>query len=269
MRGAATFLCIALLLPNRADPKVNSPPDTKPDTRTLATDLDPTYKLLLVEDERDLRSALTEYLQHRAYRVDTCERGDEVMDVLRRNGPFDLILLDIMLPGMSGFDVLEGMRAGGLTTPVIVLTARGQHPDVMRGFQTGADDYVLKPFSADVLEARIRSILARTKTPAEKPMDVHRFGDIYVNFSSNEARRNGSEIEFTALEYKLLRYLINNSGRVVSREKLLSDVWGLPPDVHTRTVDRHIASLRKKIEPNGNTTQHIQTVYGRGYRFVR
>lgn len=226
------------------------------------------YRLLLVEDERDLRAALGEYLRHEGYRIVGCERGDQVVSTLHQDGPFDLIILDIMLPGLNGYEVLERTRSEGITTPVIVLTARGNQDDVMRGFDAGADDYVAKPFSADVLKARIHAILSRSKAPFEQPMDVHEFGSIRVNFSSNEVFRDGREIEFTALEYELLRYLINHKGKVVSRSQLLRDVWDLPADVNTRTVDRHIASLRKKIEPDGDSPRHIQTVYGRGYRFV-
>ncbi len=225
------------------------------------------YRLLLVEDERDLQAALTEYLRHEGYEVVACSRGDEAVPTFRSHGPFDLILLDIMLPGMNGYTVLEHLRGEAVDTPVIVLTARSDHPDVMRGFDAGADDYVAKPFSASLLQARIRAILSRSKQPAEQPMDVHEFGQMHVNFSANEVRRNGRPVEFTALEYELLRYLINHKGRVVNRDQLLRDVWNLPSDVHTRTVDRHIASLRKKIEPDDEAPRHIHTVYGRGYRF--
>lgn len=225
------------------------------------------YRLFLVEDDSDLRLALTEYLSFEGYDVTSCPDGTTAMECLFSDGPFDLILLDVMLPGQSGFDILKAIRSANMRSPTVMLTAKGDQEDILRGFDLGADDYVPKPFSADVLEARIRAILSRTQPASESPMDIHEFGEITVNFSSNEVYRAGEEISFTALEYELLRYLINNRRRVVSREKLLRDVWNLPPEVDTRTVDRHIASLRKKIEPSRDDPKHILTVYGRGYRF--
>lgn len=226
-----------------------------------------TYRLFLVEDDNDLRRALTEYLNLEGYEVISCSDGSSAMECLFSDGPFDLILLDVMLPGQSGFEILKRIRSAKIDAPTVMLTARGSQEDILKGFELGADDYVPKPFSADVLEARLRAILSRTQPAAESPMDIHQFGEMKINFSSNEVYRNGEPISFTALEYDLLRYLINNRHKVISREKLLSDVWNLPPEVDTRTVDRHIASLRKKIEPSRDDPQHILTVYGRGYRF--
>lgn len=226
-----------------------------------------TYRIFLVEDDSDLRSALTEYLELEGYDVTSCADGATATECLFSDGPFQLILLDVMLPGMSGFDILQKIRQENIDSPTVMLTAKGEQEDILKGFELGADDYVPKPFSADVLEARIRAILTRTQSAADSPMDIHEFGEIKVNFSSNEVYRNGDQITFTALEYDLLRYLINNRHKVISREKLLSDVWNLPPEVDTRTVDRHIASLRKKIEPVRQDPRHILTVYGRGYRF--
>ncbi len=225
------------------------------------------YRLFLVEDDNDLRGALVDYLNVGGYEVISCADGSAALDCLKSEGPFDVILLDVMLPGLSGFEILKSIREARITVPTIMLTARGSQEDILTGFSLGADDYVSKPFSADLLEARLRAILSRTKTAAEAPMDVHEFGRVRVNFSSNEADRDGEPISFTALEYELLRYLINNSRKVISRETLLRDVWSLPPEVDTRTVDRHVASLRKKIEPDRDAPRHILTIYGRGYRF--
>ena len=226
-----------------------------------------TYRVFLVEDDADLRSALTDYLELEGYDVTSCADGSTATDCLFSDGPFHLILLDVMLPGVSGFEILKTIRNANIEAPTVMLTAKGDQEDILKGFELGADDYVPKPFSADVLEARIRAILTRTQPASASPMDIHEFGEIKVNFSSNEVYRNGEAITFTALEYDLLRYLINNRHKVISREKLLIDVWNLPPEVDTRTVDRHIASLRKKIEPVREDPQHILTVYGRGYRF--
>lgn len=226
-----------------------------------------TYRVFLVEDDTDLRNALSEYLSIEGYEVTSCADGATATKCLFEDGPFDLILLDVMLPGQSGFDILKTIRSSKISAPTVMLTAKGGQEDILKGFELGADDYVPKPFSADVLEARLRAILSRTQSAAKSPMDIHEFGEIKVNFSSNEVYRDGQPIAFTALEYDLLRYLINNRHKVISREKLLSDVWNLPPEVDTRTVDRHIASLRKKIEPSRQDPQHILTIYGRGYRF--
>lgn len=225
------------------------------------------YKVLLVEDDTDVQRALQDYLAMQGYDTASSMDGEEAIQTLRADGHFDLILLDIMLPKKNGFDVLREARGMGINTPVVMLTAKNAQDDIVKGFELGADDYVSKPFSADVLEARIRAILSRTQSPAEKPMDVHRFGGVEVNFSSNEAYRDGESISFTALEFELLRYLLAKKGQLVSRTELLRDVWDLPETVDTRTVDRHIASLRKKIEPNRDEPCHILTVYGRGYRF--
>lgn len=225
------------------------------------------YKVLLVEDDADMQRALQDYLAMQGYNTDSSMDGDHAIETLRNNGHYDLILLDVMLPKKNGFEILREARGMGIKTPIVMLTAKNAHDDIVKGFALGADDYVPKPFSADVLEARIRAILSRTQSPAEKPMDVHRFGDIEVNFSSNEAYRDGESISFTALEFELLRYLLTKKGMLVSRTELLRDVWDLPETVDTRTVDRHIASLRKKIEPDRDAPCHILTVYGRGYRF--
>lgn len=225
------------------------------------------YKVFLVEDDADMQRALQDYLGMQGYDTTSSMDGEHAIETLRTNGHFDIILLDVMLPKKNGFEILREARGMGIRTPIIMLTAKNAHDDVLHGFELGADDYVPKPFSADVLDARLKAILSRTKPPAEKPMDVHRFGEMEVNFSSNEATRNSEPIAFTALEFELLRYLIAKKGQLVSRTELLRDVWNLPETVDTRTVDRHIASLRKKIEPDRDEPQHILTVYGRGYRF--
>ena len=234
-------------------------------SRDTATNAE--YRVFLVEDDADMQRALQDYLAVHGYETTASTDGEHAVATLKKDGDFDIILLDVMLPKKNGFEILREARSMGITTPIIMLTAKNGHEDIVNGFSLGADDYVPKPFSADVLEARIRAILSRTKSPAEKPMDVHRFGEIEVNFSSNEAYRSGESISFTALEFELLRYLLTRRGQLVSRTELLRDVWGLPDTIDTRTVDRHIASLRKKIELDRNQPRHILTVYGRGYRF--
>lgn len=225
------------------------------------------YRVLLVEDDADMQHALQDYLAMQGYHTETSSDGEHAIQTLKSNGHFDLILLDVMLPKKNGYEILREARGMGINTPIVMLTAKNAQDDIVKGFELGADDYVPKPFSADVLDARIRAILSRTQSPADRPMDVHRFGTVEVNFSSNEAFRDGLSISFTALEFELLRYLLAKKGQLVSRTELLRDVWDLPETVDTRTVDRHIASLRKKIEPDRDEPCHILTVYGRGYRF--
>lgn len=180
---------------------------------------------------------------------------------------FDIVLLDIMLPKKNGFDVLKESQELGVTAPVLMLTAKGEQEDILRGFGLGAEDYVTKPFNAEELAARVKAILHRTQPPDKAPMNVYRIGDVEINFSTHQATRGEDEVNFTALEFDILRYLIQNRGRTVTRRQLLRDVWGIEQEIITRTVDRHIASVRKKIEPDPNEPEHIETVYGLGYRF--
>lgn len=226
-----------------------------------------TYRLFVVEDDEDTNRALEEYFAIQGYETLSCNCGKKAVEILRGGAKFDLILLDVMLPKMNGFDVLRAARLARIQTPVVMLTAKSARRDIVRGFELGADDYIPKPFSADVLDARIKAVLSRTKAPSDRPMDIQRFGQIEVNFSTNEASRAGRPMSLTPLETKLLRYLIRYPGRVVSRTDLLNDIWDLPDGADTRMIDRHIASLRKKIERSSSEPEHILTVYGRGYRF--
>ncbi len=224
------------------------------------------YHLLIAEDEPEIRQGLQDFFEMNGYRVTTASDGEEALAVAQDGHHFHMALLDVMMPKKNGFDVLRGMRAQGIELPVVMLTARGGQDDVLQGFGLGVDDYVVKPFNADVLAARVRAILSRRLPPSEKPMDVHHIGDLEVNFSSHEAFRGDEPVELTMQEYDLLRYMIVNKGRTLTREQILQDVWGLPPDLITRTIDRHIASLRKKIEPDPASPTFIETVYGVGYR---
>jgi DNA-binding response OmpR family regulator len=148
-----------------------------------------------------------------------------------------------------------------------MITARGEQESKLKGFGLGADDYITKPFNVEELAARVKAILQRTMPPAEAPMDVYEIGDVEVNFSTHEAYRDGDELNFTALEFDILRYLIQHKGRTVTRKQLLRDVWGIDENIITRTIDRHMASVRKKIEPDPSDPTYIETVYGIGYRF--
>ncbi|HET6568315.1 MAG TPA: response regulator transcription factor [Rhodothermales bacterium] len=224
------------------------------------------FHLLIADDEPEIRQGLQDYFELHGYRVTTAADGEAALAAARESDGIHLALLDVMMPRKNGFDVLREMRAQGIDLPALMLTARGSQEDVLQGFGLGVEDYVTKPFNAEVLALRIRAILSRRLPPSEQPMEIHQIGNLEVNFSSHEAFRGEEPVELTTQEYDLLRYMIVNKGRTLTREQILEDVWALPPDLITRTIDRHIASLRKKIEPNPAVPVFIETVYGVGYR---
>lgn len=225
-----------------------------------------TFKMLIVEDDQDVGIGLQDFFDLKGYDVSLAKDGEEAMQHIKERH-YDIVLLDIMLPKKNGFDVLEESQQLGVTAPVLMLTAKGEQEDILRGFGLGAEDYVTKPFNAEELAARVRAILQRTQPPDRSPMSVYQIGDVEINFTTHEAVRGEEEVSFTALEFDILRYLIQNRGRTVTRRQLLRDVWGIDQEIITRTVDRHIASVRKKIETDPNEPEHIETVYGLGYRF--
>jgi len=225
-------------------------------------------RMLIVEDDPEVGLGLEDFFSLKGYQVSRVVEGDKALQLMTMLPPYDIILLDVMLPKKNGFDVLREARKAGVTSPVLMLTVKGQEEDKIQGFGLGADDYVTKPFSADELAARVKAVLRRSSPPSEAPMDVYKFGDVEVNFSNHTAQATNSEIQFTALEFDILRYFIEHRGRTVSRKQLLRDVWGISGDITTRTIDRHVASLRKKIEPNPTVPQFIETVYGIGYKFI-
>ena len=232
---------------------------------TQSTDI--VYRMLIVEDDADVGMALEDFFEFGGYEVTRAADGEKAIDMMSTRADFDIILLDVMLPKKNGFDVLRESQEIGVTAPVLMLTGRGEQEAVLKGFGLGADDYVTKPFNAEELSARIKAILQRTLPPDRAPMDVHEVGDVTINFSTHEAARNGDHVAFTALEFDILRYLIQNRGRTVTRKQLLRDVWGIDQEIVTRTIDRHMASVRKKIEPDPASPSYIETVYGIGYRF--
>lgn len=225
-------------------------------------------RMLIVEDDPEMGMGLEDFFALKGYQVTRAQEGEEALQKMMLLPPYDIVLLDVMLPKKNGFDVLRDARKAGVDSPVLMLTVKGQEDDKIQGFGLGADDYVTKPFSADELAARVKAVLRRSTVPAEAPMDVFRFGNVEVNFSNHTARDESEEIQFTALEFDILRYFIEHRGRTVSRKQLLRDVWGISGDITTRTIDRHVASLRKKIEPDPAVPSYIETVYGIGYKFV-
>jgi two-component system response regulator RegX3 len=228
---------------------------------------DPTIAVLVVEDEEPIRTGLCDVLTFHGYAAEGAERGDDGLE-RARSGDHALLLLDVMLPGLSGFDVCEQLRAGGSQLPILMLTARGSEEDVLRGFRCGADDYVVKPFSVAELTARVEALLRRSGA-LEKTSNVEEtfvFGEWKVDTSSLCARAESRSIDLTARDIEILALLSRERGRIVSRRVLLAEVWGYPdPErVETRSVDMHIAKLRKKL--GDNATSLIETVRGAGYR---
>ena len=223
-------------------------------------------RILLIEDEPGIVLTLTDRLTGEGYSVESAADGESGLERASRD-PFDLLLLDLMLPRMSGFDVCRELRKRGIDTPVIMLTARGQVVDKVVGLKLGADDYVTKPFEMAELLARIEAHLRRV--PANPhPAEGCAFGDVRVDFRKAEAIRDGQAIELSAREFQLLRYFLEHRGATLTREELLNEVWGYNSMPSTRTVDVHVAWLRQKIEPNPRHPQFILTVHGMGYKFA-
>jgi two-component system, OmpR family, alkaline phosphatase synthesis response regulator PhoP len=223
-------------------------------------------QLLLVEDEPGLVLTLTDRLGREGYTVETSADGESGLE-RAASGVFDLVLLDVMLPRMNGFDVLRELRRRGIETPVIVLTARGQVVDKVVGLKLGADDYVTKPFEMMELLARIEAKLRRTPA-SPRIADGYHFGQLRIDFRKAEVTKDGQIIELSAREFQLLRYFIEHRGATLTREELLNEVWGYNAMPSTRTVDVHVAWLRQKIEPTPRHPQFILTVHGMGYKFV-
>jgi DNA-binding response OmpR family regulator len=198
--------------------------------------------------------------------VITAADGETGYNLQRQRKP-DLIVLDLMLPRMSGFELCRKLRREGVHTPILMLTARSEEPDRVLGLDLGADDYVTKPFSVRELMARVRALLRRSQPRSDLPNEL-RFGGVEIDFLSYEARCNGTPIEMTRKEFAILRYLASRGGEVVSRDDLLNEVWGYESYPSSRTVDNHVASLRAKLERNSPEPEHIRTVHGVGYKFV-
>src|SRR5688572_18975780 len=225
-------------------------------------------RILLVEDEPGVRLTLTDRLHDEGYVVETASDGDE--GVARASAePFDLVVLDVMLPGRNGFDVCRDLRQKGVDSPILMLTARRQVTDRVVGLKLGADDYLTKPFDVAELLARVEArVRRRPPSLPAPPADTYRFGSVDVNFRRAEVRNDGRLLQLSAKEYQLLRYFIHHRGAALSRDELLNGVWGYDAMPSTRTVDTHVAWLRGKVEPNRRYPQFILTVHGLGYKFA-
>jgi two-component system alkaline phosphatase synthesis response regulator PhoP len=226
-----------------------------------------TRRILVVEDEESLVMALRDRLESEGYAVTVANDGERGFDAATRQ-PFDLVLLDVALPRKNGFDVCRDLRARGVQTPVLMLTARGQVIDRVLGLKLGADDYLTKPFDAAELLARIEALLRRSRTIAASSTDVYAFGPVHVDFRNAEVHRDGAAVELSGLEFKLLRYFVDHRGALLTRDELLDKVWGYEAMPVTRTVDVHVASLRQKLERNASKPEYFVTVHGLGYKFV-
>ena len=223
-------------------------------------------KILLVEDEPGLRLTLSDRLRSEGYEVDTASDGDSGFDKAA-TGAYDVILLDVMMPGRNGFDVCRDLRQQKVLTPILMLTARGQTIDKVLGLKIGADDYLTKPFETMELLARIEALLRRRSNAAPRAAR-YEIGDVQVDVKSTEVRRGGELLQLSAKEFQLLKYFLEHPDETLSRDVLLHEVWGYESMPSTRTVDVHVAWLRQKIEADPKNPQRIVTVHGMGYKFV-
>lgn len=224
-------------------------------------------RILLVEDEPGLVMTLKDRFASEGYTVETAHDGEQGLQ--RAAGePFDLVILDVMLPHRNGFDVCRELRKRGSQTPVLMLTARGQVVDRVVGLKLGADDYLIKPFDMSELLARVEALLRRAPAPHVADDSTYQFNDVLVDFRAAEVFRGGEHIEMSAREFQLLRYFIEHRGAALTRDELLNEVWGYNAMPSTRTVDVHVAWLRQKLEPNPRHPQFILTVHGLGYKFA-
>lgn len=224
-------------------------------------------RVLLVEDEPGLVMTLTDRLTAEGYEVESASDGETGL-ARATSEPFNLILLDGMLPRRDGFDVCRTIRQRGVTTPILMLTARGQVVDRVVGLKLGADDYLVKPFEMSELLARMEALLRRAPASPRGGGETFQFGDVRVDFRRAEVTRGGKPVELSAREFKLLKYFIEHRGATLSRDELLDEVWGYNAMPTTRTVDVHVAWLRQKLEPNPRHPQYIHTIHGLGYKFT-
>jgi len=226
-----------------------------------------TPRVLLVEDEPGLQLTLADRLSAEGYAVDIASDGLDALSQVKSQA-YDTILLDVMLPGLDGFEVARSLRSQGVSTPILMLTARAQVTDRVTGLSLGADDYLTKPFDVRELLARIEALRRRVPRPSLPTAEHFQFGDVRVDLRRAELTRGGAPLDLSAKEFQLLRYFIENRGATLSRETLLQDVWGYTSSSSTRTIDVHVAWLRQKLEPNPRVPQFIVTVHGLGYKFA-
>lgn len=224
-------------------------------------------RILVIEDDPAISTGLKASLETEGYKILVVNDGEEGLNAALNENP-TLILLDIMLPTMSGLEICMKLRNKGVVTPIIMLTARAEEADKLLGFELGADDYVTKPFSMKELLARIKAILKR-RVAIEESFDFYEFDDVKVNFKNMETTKGNKPVKMSLKEYELLKFFIRHIDEVVTRNTLLDEVWGYDVFPTTRTVDNYIMMLRKKIEANPAIPKHIQTIHSAGYKFVK
>jgi len=226
-------------------------------------------KILIVEDEAPMMKGLKDNLEFEGYSVDTAAEGKTGQEKILTN-TYDLVLLDVMLPEISGFDVCKNVRKAGINTPIILLTAKGEEIDKVLGLELGADDYITKPFSLRELLARIKAILRRAPSDKDGGSDEKyiRLGRLTINFKNYEATEDGTPVKLTHKEFEILSFFCRHANKTVDRDDLMSEVWGINYEITTRTVDNFILKLRQKIETDPNNPKLILTVHGIGYKLV-
>jgi len=236
------------------------PDDLLTDTTSL--------RLLISEDDPKNATRLTDFFSNRDHEVVHVADGPAALQEMRSLPPYDVALLGAQLPQKNGFAVLREARTEGVNIPTILLATSSKSKHTIRAFQLGADDYVTKPVDVWILAARVQAVHRRAENTRAEVGETYSFGDTTVDFVEQTVTRNETDVTLTDLELDLLRYLINHRGRTVTRKQLLRDVWEISGDITTRTIDRHVSALRKKIEPTPDDPIHLQTVYGIGYKFV-
>lgn len=226
-----------------------------------------TGKVLIVEDDKAVAAALRLGFTHEGWAVEIASDGADGLR-LAVEKKYEIVILDVMLPKISGLDLCQQLRSAGRHVPIIMLTARGQEVDKVLGLKLGADDYVTKPFSFMELMARVEAVLRRTRKPVAVEIESYQFGEIKLNFKKLEAERAGQPLELSPREFEILKFLIQREGEVVTRDQLLDTVWGYNSASLTRTVDMHVARLRQKIEADSSHPRHLITVHRAGYKFI-
>jgi len=223
-------------------------------------------RILIVEDEPDLRTGLKDNLEFEGYKVAVAADGMAALSAVQKESP-DLIVLDLMLPKLDGYEVCRRLRGRQIDIPIVMLTAKGQEVDKVIGLELGADDYITKPFSLRELTARIKAVLRR-RQPGPDKLDYYSFANVEIDFRKSEVTVGGETAELTHYELEILRLLILNKEQPVSRDRLLNEIWGYQSVPATRTVDNHVVRLRQKIEEDAKNPKHIVTVHGMGYKFL-
>ena len=223
-------------------------------------------KILVVEDEPDMVLGLQDNLQFEGYQVEVATDGEKALEIAQKVCP-DLVILDIMIPKINGFEVCKQLRQKGMDVPIIMLTAKSQEVDKVLGLELGADDYITKPFSIRELLARVKAVLRRPRRPPQK-IDSYEFGNVKVDFPKQVAVKAGTPVDLSHYEAEILRLLIANKGEPISRNRILDEVWGYELYPTTRTIDNHVVKLRQKVEDDPHNPTHIVTVHGMGYKFV-